>query len=390
MNVIKDIQSLIQLIHSREEVIVFPIGAEGQQLLDFLRYTNFLQRVCCIAAPQVDGNNTRQDFIHEVPIIPFEHLVHFRETALFIVVAPNQYHQKFYEDFTNFGFKNIALISDELQTQIKAALQNMARTGQIMMWYFQHFEKKITSIEHLIEEQNEISEINTRAFAAYRNAFLGKDVVILGSGPTMDYYKPIPNAINIGVNYAWRKENLKIDYLFTNDFQMKVSAEERTGAGFNKIGTKVFVGRRLYGVWDSYLDYAPNIDVPFEKLSRFYINEITFGQPIFPNICHHPLPHFGTTIFSPIHFALFTAPKKIYLVGCDTSRTGYFFMPKENRGYSGFSLELAKVGYARTKMFARQYYPETEIISINPVGLRGLFKDVYTEEYQTAVAQNKI
>ena len=161
MNVIKDIQSLIQLIHSREEVIVFPIGAEGQQLLDFLRYTNFLQRVCCIAAPQVDGNNTRQDFIHEVPIIPFEHLVHFRETALFIVVAPNQYHQNFYEDFTNFGFKNIALISDELQTQIKAALQNMARTGQIMMWYFQHFEKKITSIEHLIEEQNEISEIKT-------------------------------------------------------------------------------------------------------------------------------------------------------------------------------------------------------------------------------------
>ena len=65
-------------------------------------------------------------------------------------------------------------------------------------------------------------------------------------------------------------------------------------------------------------------------------------------------------------------------------------MPKENRGHSGFSLELAKVGYARTKMFARQYYPETEIISINPVGLRGLFKDVYTEEYQTAVAQNKI
>ena len=60
LNVVKDIQSLIQLIHSREEVIVFPIGEEGQQLLDFLRYTNFLGRVCCIAAPQVAGNNAEQ------------------------------------------------------------------------------------------------------------------------------------------------------------------------------------------------------------------------------------------------------------------------------------------------------------------------------------------
>ena len=87
MNAVKDIQSLIQLIHSRDEIIIFPIGGEGRQLLDFLRYANFLHRVCCIAAPKVDGNSTRQDFIHEVPIIPFEHLVHFRETAIFIVAG---------------------------------------------------------------------------------------------------------------------------------------------------------------------------------------------------------------------------------------------------------------------------------------------------------------
>lgn len=41
-----------------------------------------------------------------------------------------------------------------------------------------------------------------------------------------------------------------------------------------------------------------------------------------------------------------------------------------------------KVGYARMKMFAKQYYPDTEIFSVNPVGLKGLFKDMYTENYQ--------
>ncbi len=33
------------------------------------------------------------------------------------------------------------------------------------------------------------------------------------------------------------------------------------------------------------------------------------------------------------------------------------------------------------KGFAKTYYPETEIISVNPVGLKGLFHDVYTESY---------
>lgn len=33
------------------------------------------------------------------------------------------------------------------------------------------------------------------------------------------------------------------------------------------------------------------------------------------------------------------------------------------------------------KTFVENFYPETEIISINPVGLWGLFRDVYTEEF---------
>ena len=48
-----------------------------------------------------------------------------------------------------------------------------------------------------------------------------------------------------------------------------------------------------------------------------------------------------------------------------------------------------KTGYAQMKMFARFYYPETEIISINHVGLCGLFKDVYTDEYLEALKREK-
>ena len=36
------------------------------------------------------------------------------------------------------------------------------------------------------------------------------------------------------------------------------------------------------------------------------------------------------------------------------------------------------------KSFADQFYPDVEIISINPIGLRELFKDVYTESFLKA------
>ncbi len=37
-----------------------------------------------------------------------------------------------------------------------------------------------------------------------------------------------------------------------------------------------------------------------------------------------------------------------------------------------------KEKYQEMKRFAQIHYPETEIISINPVGLKGMFKDIYT------------
>ena len=37
------------------------------------------------------------------------------------------------------------------------------------------------------------------------------------------------------------------------------------------------------------------------------------------------------------------------------------------------------------KAFAKAFYPDVEIISVNPVGLKGIFKD----EYQEAFKQNE-
>ena len=390
MNVVKDLQNLIQLMHSRDEVIVFPVGGEGQQLLDFLRYTNFLHRVCCIAATGGDA----QRFIHEVPVIPFENLVHFRETALLIVAAPEQFHENIDAELTRFGFKTSIFVRNDIQVQVRNELQKMYTSGQVMMWYMRHFDEKMSKLEYLVSEQDEISTTNTSAFAEYRNAFQGKKVVIVGNGPTLNFYKPIRDAIHVGLNRAWKNEEIILDYLFTHDrihdrVKVPPSSENAVEFGFPKVHNQIFVGK-FFDI--DKISYPENdFSMSGNNIRRYILGSNNTGQLIHRDICKHVLTDFWSVYSAAFQFALFGSPRTIYLVGCDTSQAGHFFDQKEMKsGQVKYSLksDVVKVGYARLKMFAKQYYPDTEIISINPVGLRGLFKDVYTEEYKASLAEN--
>ena len=64
-------------------------------------------------------------------------------------------------------------------------------------------------------------------------------------------------------------------------------------------------------------------------------------------------------------------------MGCDANLNGYFGGVNKNK----LCLDNVIHGWKKFKEFAETWYLETEIISINPVGLRGLFHDVYTESY---------
>lgn len=387
MNVVKDLQSLIQLLHVRKEVIIFPMGVAGQQLLDLLRYANFLKKVCCVAAAQVEGGFA-QKFNHELPIIPFKHLLHFRETAVIIVATAERFHAQIDAELARIGFKEVVFVRNETHVQVINELQKLYSTGQVMMWYMQHFDKKITEMEYRIAEQNEVTAVNTKAFSEYRNAFRGKDVVIVGNGPTLNYYKPIPNAIHIGLNRAWMKEDISLDYLFMIDGlghkRLKINLEE----GFSKVRYKIFRGKYVERISYNWLNFSEDVIFKNKNVVNFLFNDNNLGQLLYQDICNYLVSEFGGVASVALRFSLFTYPRKIYLAGCDTASQKHFF--DENVTKKDFEKLFpnsanVKVGYARMKMFAMQYYPETEIISINPVGLRGLFKDVYTEEYKAAL-----
>lgn len=160
--------------------------------------------------------------------------------------------------------------------------------------------------------------------------------------------------------------------------------------GFSKIRENVFVGR--YPALHKYpWQNLPESFYADEKIFRPYFVNVQRDQTLYKDICCHGLADMGSVSFPAIHFALFTYPKEIYLVGCDTSRTRHFYddPKKVPADKSMFNTAKMKVGYARMKMFAKQFYPDTEIISLNPVGLKGLFRDIYTDDYKASLNKEK-
>ena len=191
------------------------------------------------------------------------------------------------------------------------------------------------------------------------------------------------------MNFSWKREDIVFDYLFTSDSRVSRKTGFNIAQGFDKIRDKIFIGKHIEGSDISWLNYPENFFLESDKVCRYCPNE--FGptyesQIIYSDICFHGLADFYSVVFAAIHFSLFTYPKKIHLVGCDTSPTNHFYSDKT--GNSDMPVQKLKVGYARMKMFARLYYHETEIVSINPVGLKGLFKDVYTDEYKKSLSEN--
>ncbi len=366
------------------EIIIFPAKNEGRRFLEFLRYTSRLHYICCIAA---DTTHSENIFNNLRPVIPLGLLPHFRETGAFIVASPESMIEELNQKLVDFGCKTIYFLSESLNKEISAKLKQLRDSGDIAMWHENYMFNKMSSLEYHISMQNEICKTNTTAFEPYRNCYRGKKVVLVGSGPTMNYYKPIPGAIHIGLNRAFIREDLPLDFLFSLDSGggSRISGGVQLQDGFYRISNRIFIGKTANTFGGGYNE---GISFKGDNVFRYFyfVGTNPLEHLIYQDISCHPLTNFNSIFSAGFQFALFTYPSEFYLVGCDVSH-GHFFYFDDRDFQNKMNVTAAKVGYARLKRFARRFYPDTKIISINPVGLKGLFKDVYTDEYKAAVAE---
>ena len=389
MELINNRESLAEALNSCEGCVIYGAGLVGTCLIQYLSREKLSSRIICIAVKSREGNPVS---ILGIPVYELSQMEHYRAKYLFLIATLEHLQEGIRAELGEFGCERIAGLSNVFYARMREEVNDftpdilcMLQKGLGNMYanfaglYNQMGMVKnelLRELTFLIEEQNEISAVNTKAFAEYQNCYRGRDVVVVATGPTLNDYEPIEGAKHVGVNTSYKNPKLKLDYLFVQDGRPEF-LERGKFEGLEDVKCKVFMGRVLKGSNSEQIEF-PEEYRRGENIKEFILDHAWSGERIYRDLRYHPIAGGYSVIFSALHFALYTYPKKIYLVGCDNAPTGYYDGTVDKRCLICGEIEdRLKAGYLNMKKFAQMHYPRTEIISINPVGLKGMFEDLH-------------
>lgn len=376
MELIKNEKDLEYVLSNYDGYIVYGAGLVGTSLIQYLIKKRISSKLICIAVKNKENNPPD---IMGIPVCKLEELGHYREKYPFLIATLEYLHGEIALELTCFGCEKFFGIGDLFYANIREQVNDFSPD---ILYLLRKTTQKLDEIKgkliYKIEEQNEISVVNTRAFKEYKNCFYNRDVVLVATGASLNKYKPIKDAIHIGVNNVYKNPNVLLDFLFLQDGRPEYL--EKKFEGLQDVKCKIFIGLlpmsdvRQETVFPEYYRLGKNV-------SDFILDSYETDRKIYKDICNHAVSGWLSVTFSALHFAFFTYPKRIFLVGCDVAPTGHFDGDVvEKCIIDGDLADRMKKGYQLMKRFGEIYYPDTEIISINPVGLKGIFKDIYISE----------
>lgn len=205
-----------------------------------------------------------------------------------------------------------------------------------------------------------------RELEKYKGIYKGKDIYIIGGGPTVKKFEPkqSSNSIYIGINRAYKDERIHFDYLFAQD-QLTEGLQEFLNYRGNEC--KKLLAIIPYNTYPRIKEYE--VDGQYER----YVLASRKLRPLPYDISIEPFADLQGTVFSAIQFAIYTNPEHIFLVGFDCS-AGNIYNKNTSDQYQ-YQLK----GWKILKESLEKMGVVDKIISINPVGLKGMFQDVMTE-----------
>lgn len=255
-------------------------------------------------------------------------------------------------------------------------LKILTRIKQDVMFNEINFlKRKINDVFYNQSILPQIDYYHRNIFPKYRRLYEGRDVILLACGPTATQYTPIKNGIHVGVNGAVRLP-FKLDYLFLTDLLKADTTLNDDIDNYDPSCIKFYA--MLPPRRNRIMQAFPNSGrIP---QYRFYnANAIPFLLEDAVNnnwaieLACEPFGDFGGSVFSALQFILYTHPKRLFIVGCDCNKD-YFY--KTN--FVGDNTSKIR-GFNKFRQFVQWIYPDVEIYSINPVGLKGMFNDIYTD-----------
>lgn len=227
-----------------------------------------------------------------------------------------------------------------------------------------------------------VQKLHLETFPQFKNININNDVAIIGCGPSIKYYNSEINAVNIALNKAIFIDNINFNYLFVWDYNGIIKKTPDFFETIKNHKCKKFYGHFLEDTMPSipeFPDDNKNNIYHFYSSARHRLPAYSYGNVLHYDIETHPINDFQSISFGALQFALYTRPKRIYLIGLDTKNCGHY--AGDNNTYN---LKQMLLGYMKFKNHIKIHYPDVEIISVNPVGLKGMFKDVYTQSYVDA------
>ena len=230
---------------------------------------------------------------------------------------------------------------------------------------------------------------NGECFRDIKNCNAGKAVAICGGGPTLQKYVPIPDTLHVALNRALLNKNVKYDWFIADDWDGVYFFQDE----LLNYDCRKFFGHQIGG---GYFRQIPESFRIACNAGRYYTDsymvEDGFASRFTCDIDKMAVGNMPNIALSAMQILLFTHPSKIYLVGCDASQ-GHFVQPdkldankiKEQEKDLKLAVSSDRViqKWLELKAFAEAFYPDVEIISVNPVGLKGIFKDEYQEAFLT-------
>jgi hypothetical protein len=238
--------------------------------------------------------------------------------------------------------------------------------------------RKLSNLKCIMHAQ----QVHPETFGKYRNAFAGQEVVLVCTGPTASQYSPIPGTIHVGVNGAVYLDHITLDYVVAQDYTINQKGNETLIE--DVVAYQGNHCQKFLGIIpdDRHEQIRPGIErIPMRFLSapdcHQYILEDWKQHNIAYDLSVQPLGDFGGTTFSALQFIFYAHPKRLYLVGWDCG-FGYAYGKGNAYDPANYQVAILKEHFLP---WIELNYPDVEIVSVNPVGLTGIFKDVYTEEY---------
>lgn len=251
--------------------------------------------------------------------------------------------------------------------------------------------KERSSIRNKVEHERWITAVtvaaaacNQETFTPLKNMYNGKSVVVCGAGPSLKKYIPIDGAIHIALNRALLYEKVKFDYFFADDWE---------GISFIQQQVIEYDCQKFMG-----FHFGPsNVRIPeaFRIASgakKYYTDGYMYSgvanSKLIVDIDRMAIANTYNIGIQIMQVAFFMNPAKIYLAGIDANVSGHFAydeidtMDEKKTRISQkrfVDIDSVKDQWKKVIEFRDIYYPDTQVISINPVGLKGMFVDEYPE-----------